>query len=132
MAGRLTAEDRLEILDLLGRYAHAQDDGDPERFLSCFIPDAELDIGYRLVSGAAELREFADYFAKKPGRPGWQHHITTVSMDGDDEHCSVRSYLVWLTRNAEGASQISGHADYFDECVKVDGRWLLARHVVKV
>jgi hypothetical protein len=131
MAERLTAEDRLEIMDLLARYCQAQDDGSPGDFLACFIPDAEMDVTYRTVAGEAEMQAFADYFAAKPGRP-WQHHVTTTSMQGDAERCRVRSYMLLFTRNAQGESQLSGHADYLDECVKVDGRWLMAKHVVKI
>jgi len=131
MPGRLSVEDRLEVMDLLARYCQAQDDGSPEDFLACFIPDAEMDVTYRIVSGAAEMRAFADYFAAKPGRP-WRHTLTTTSIQGDAERCWARSYMIMFTRNAQGQSQLSGHADYFDECVKVDGRWLIAKHVVKI
>ena len=74
-APRLTADDRLEIIDLLARYAYAMDGTDPQAFLDCFIPDAELDIGYRTVKGAAELRREFPPTISPPSRAG--HGITT-------------------------------------------------------
>jgi hypothetical protein len=129
--GRLTADDRLEIMDLLSRYAYAMDGTDPQAFLACFIPDAEMDIGYRTVKGEAEMRAFADYFAAKPGRP-WYHQITTVSIEGDCARARSRCYMLMTTLDEEGRTQHAGCCNYQDEFVKVDGRWLFASHKVVV
>src|SRR5688572_9573909 len=131
MAGRMSVEDRLDVLDLLARYAHAQDEANIEGFLGCFTPDAHLDLPDKQVSGP-DLRAFAEYFAAKPGRPGWQHHITNSVIDGDGDRCRVKSLLLWITRDAEGRSVLSGQATYIDDCVKTDGRWLIARHTVRI
>lgn len=120
----------MDVLDLLARYGQAMDGTDPQAFLDCFISDAELDIGYRTVKGADELREFADYFAAKPGRP-WYHHITTTTFSGDAERCCTRSYLLMTSLDAEGKSQVHGCAVYLDEFAKRDGRWLFAKHTVE-
>jgi hypothetical protein len=130
-SGRLTADDRLAIMDLLARYAYAMDGTDPAAFLACFIPDAEMDIGYRTVKGEAEMSEFADYFAAKPGRP-WYHHITTISIEGHAGSARSRSYMLMTNLDEEGRTQHAGCCNYLDEFVKVDGRWLFARHTVVV
>lgn len=131
MTARLSADDRLEVMDLLAHYAYAMDGTDAQAFLDCFIPDAELDIGYRTVKGEAELREFADYFMNKPGRP-WYHHISTISIEGDGQRCRTRSYMLMTSLDEAGKSQVHGCANYHDEFVKVAGRWLIARHTVIV
>lgn len=131
MPDPLTADDRLEIMDLLARYAHAMDGTDPEAFLACFIPDAEMDIGYRTVKGEVEMRDFADYFAAKPGRP-WYHHITTIAIEGDAEGARSRCYMLMTDLDEEGRTRHAGCCIYFDEFVKQDGRWLMARHKVVV
>ena len=107
------------------------DGSDPQAFLDCFIPDAEMDIGYRTVKGEAEMREFADYFAAKPGRP-WYHHITTISIEGDAERCRSRSYMIMTVLDEAGGTKLNGSCNYLDEFVKVDGRWLFAKHTVVV
>lgn len=107
MPAPLTAEDRFEITNLLARYAYAMDGTDPQAFLDCFIPDAEMDIGYRTVSGEAEMREFADYFAAKPGRP-WYHHITTISIEGDSERARSRCYMIMTDLDEEGRTRLAG------------------------
>jgi hypothetical protein len=127
----LTADDRFEVMDLIARYAYAMDGTDPQAFLDCFTPDAELDIGYRTVKGAAELREFADYFAAKPGRP-WYHHITTISIEGDGQRCRSRCYMIMTSLDDEGRTQHAGCCNYLDEFVRVEGRWLFAKHTVIV
>jgi uncharacterized protein (TIGR02246 family) len=131
MPGPLTTEDRLAITDLLSRYAYAMDGTDPHAFLACFAPDAEMDIGYRKVSGGAEMREFADYFAAKPGRP-WYHHITTISIQGDAGRARSRCYMLMTSLDDEGRTQHAGCCNYLDEYVKLDGRWLFAKHTVVV
>lgn len=131
MPGPLTADDRLDIADLLARYAHAMDGTDPQAFLACFIPDAEMDIGYRTVSGEAEMREFADYFTAKPGRP-WYHHISTIAIEGDQERARSRSYMLMTDLDEQGRTRHAGCCTYFDEFVKIDDRWLMARHRVVV
>jgi hypothetical protein len=132
MAEPLSVEDRLDILDLMARYSHAQDEGDVEAFIACYVADPVLDVTYKTVEGAAALREFAEYFAAKPGRPGWQHHITSSVIDGDSERCTVKSHLLFIVRDPQEGSKVSGHATYYDDCLKQDGRWRIARHVVKV
>jgi uncharacterized protein (TIGR02246 family) len=132
MAARLTVEDRLDVLDLLARYAHAQDEADIEGFLGCFTTDAVLDLPDKQVAGADDLRAFAEYFAAKPGRPGWQHHITNSVIDGEGDSCRVKSFLLWITKDGEGRSVVSGQATYIDDCVKTDGGWRIARHAVLV
>ena len=40
----LTTADRLEILELLGRYAHAIDSGDGEAYADCFTDDGVIEL----------------------------------------------------------------------------------------
>lgn len=40
----LTPEDRLDILDLMARYAWAIDTGDTDAYVACFTPDAVLNM----------------------------------------------------------------------------------------
>lgn len=129
MTHTLSADDRLDILELLARYVRAMDDADVEAFIACFTPEPELDILGKRVSGAAELRRFAEEYAAWPGRPGWQHHINAVTFEGGGERCQVRSYVMWITRSAEGEMTLRGCSNYLDDCVKSGGRWLFARHV---
>ncbi len=131
MAAPLTADDRLAITDLLARYAYAMDGTDPQAFLACFAPDAEMDIGYRTVKGEAEMREFADYFAAKPGRP-WYHHVTTISIEGDADRARSRCYMIMTSLDEDGRTQHAGCCNYLDEFVKIEGCWLFAKHTVVV
>jgi len=129
MTEPLSTEDRLALTELLARYARAMDDADVEAFIACFTPEPELDILGKRVSGASELRLFAEDYAAWPGRPGWQHHINALTFEGDAERCRVRSYVMWITRGPDGEMTLRGCSNYLDDCVKMGGRWLFARHV---
>ena len=71
----LSAEDRLDIMDLYARYAWAMDSGDTEGFLDVFLPDATLFMS-RTATGHAELRAWHERFLKDSGFPGSQHFAT--------------------------------------------------------
>ena len=78
------------------------------------------------------MRDFADYGQEaRSAGPGGVDTISTSAMEGDGERCRVRSYMVLFTKGADGKAEHGGHVDYIDECVKADGRWLMAKHTVR-
>ncbi|MBM3594831.1 MAG: nuclear transport factor 2 family protein [Alphaproteobacteria bacterium] len=131
MDAPLNADDRLAIMGLLARYAHVMDGTDPQAFLACFIPDAEMDVGCRTAKGEAEMRDFADYFAAKRGRPSC-HHITTIAIEGDAERARSRCYMLITDLDEQGRTRHAGCCTHLDELVKIDDRWLIARRRVVV
>jgi hypothetical protein len=40
--------------------------------------------------------------------------------------------MIMASRDEEGGNKLDGSCNYFDEFVKVDGRWLFAKHTVIV
>jgi hypothetical protein len=57
---RISAEDRLDILDLLGRYFFAVDTGDHDGVLACFAQDGMVLYGTgESFQGPEELKQFA-------------------------------------------------------------------------
>ena len=85
--------DRIEIDDLLTRYAAALDSKDWDLFSTCFTPDAAID--YTAAGGIkGTLPEVRSWLAEvMPRFPMTQHLVTnrSVQLDGDSATC--RSYL---------------------------------------
>ena len=123
-------EDRLEILDLLGRYAHAYDSGDREALKEIFTDDAEL----RIVGDVGQVP------ATMPGReaildgligkwtairPEQRRHVATnlVVLEQTETTARAASYFV-LIATTEGRAELLATGRYDDELVKgADGRW---------
>ena len=123
-AQQLSAEDRLDIMDLYARYAWAMDSGDTEAFLDVFLPDATLYMS-RSATGHAELRRWHERFLKDSGFPGSQHFATQfrfVEVEGN--RVKTRVYVARLYRlPGTTHSSVIWQGYYTDTCVKVDGRW---------
>jgi len=93
----LTAEDKLEIHELIARYNRAVDGGDAEGWVATFTPDGvfqSLLVGVH--RGHDELRAFADDFVSGSydAWTGGQHWIGSVIIDGDRSRASVFSYHI--------------------------------------
>jgi len=120
----LSAEDRLDIMDLYARYAWAMDSGDTEAFLDVFLPDATLFMS-RKATGHAELRAWHERFLRDSGFPGSQHFATQFRLiEGEGNRVRTRVYVARLYRlPGTTHSTVICQGYYTDTCVKVDGRW---------
>jgi hypothetical protein len=117
--------DRLEIDDLISRYATAVDSRDWDLFRSCFVPDAAID--YTTAGGASGgvddiakwLEETLSLFSLSV------HYVTNreVTLDGD----SANGWLAYFNPNtlADGSVLMSG-GHYRDAYVRTDDGWKFA------
>ena len=123
-------DERMRVIELLGRYGRLIDRRDWAALAEIFTTDATFDlsaIGGPLLSGLPEIQ---DYMARRAKHPV-SHHITNAHLErveGDSLHSSCMLVAV----QADG-SVASGH--YADELVRAtDGlrirrrqfSWLLA------
>jgi ketosteroid isomerase-like protein len=123
---RLSADDRLDIMDLIARYAYTLDSGDLDGYVNNFAPDAVLFENHR---GQAQIREFVASLMRQ-GRAGplpsgdvaYRHFVGSPVIDGAGTTATVHSYLLWVNMGAD--PPVSSAAEYTDQCVKLDGRWL--------
>jgi uncharacterized protein (TIGR02246 family) len=127
MASRLTADDKLEIIELATRYARAADVCDEETFGDVFAPDGVLIIRGETIGGPEEVRaRLRQRWANAPEPPLGQHHVSDFVFDGDAERCTSRCYVTMLVAAADGVrTTVMGH--YVDEVVKRGGRWFFAK-----
>jgi uncharacterized protein (TIGR02246 family) len=122
---RLSADDRLDIMDLIARYTHTLDSGDLDGYVNNFAPDALL---FERHKGREQIREFVAGLMRE-GRAGplpngdvaYRHFAGQPTIDGAGDHATVHSYLLWVNMGSE--PPVSSAAEYFDEVVKLDGRW---------
>ena len=124
--------DRIEIQDLLTRYALAIDTKDWALLDTCFVPDAHLD--YTSTGGKKgpypELRQWlAEVLAPFAVT---MHFIGNTSVRVEGERAHARTYL-WNPMGlgkAEGALEwfaVSAH--YVDDLVRTDGGWRIQKRV---
>ncbi len=124
----LSADDRLEILELAARYNFAIDHWLPEEFADTFTDDGIFRGGSAVrAQGRAGLIAYAQQRAAQ-GRP-LRHFTSNAIIDGDGNEARLRLYLVaYDISDGIGPPYVMG--TYDDRVVKVNGKWKFAqRHV---
>lgn len=128
--------DRLDILDLLGRYAHAYDSGDREALTRLFVENAEFVIQGRVghVPSVMQGRDaiIEGLVAKRlVMQPEQRRHIATnlVVLEQTDSVARAASYLV-LIATLDGSPRTLATGRYEDDLVKCeDGSWRILRRL---
>jgi len=125
-------EARAEISELCSAYAIACDEHDMRRLTSLFAPDAELDSPSKLLSAKgrdAIVQNYIKLFKIRGPGMHWTHdHF--VHFDAND---SSRASGVVLS-HAETCPGDQGSVAamrYEDEYVRLDGRWVFRKRVLK-
>lgn len=120
------------LVDLCNAYAFAVDTEDVEGIGACFTDDAvfgQRDTGVEsVVHGSAAVKEmFVQVYANTRAR--W-HGVANHRSTRIDDHATGMPYLVAIADlNSGGRLVYHGYRD--DEYVRVDGRWLIARRVLR-
>ena len=122
--------DRLEIHELLARYARAVDDRDWDLYRSVFTDDAHID--YTSAGGIAGGRdEVADFLAEAFAGVRWaQHYVTNVEVDLDGDRAEVRA-MFYNPMHLPGMSEPSFCGGrYRHQMVRTEQGWR-SRHLVE-
>lgn len=115
--------DKLEIHELLARYARGVDEHDWDLYRSVFTDDAYID--YSSAGFAAGPRDevtaqLEQGFATIP----WsQHYITNIEIDlsGDEAHARAMFYNPMQLPGVDSPSQCGGY--YHHDLVRTDDGW---------
>ena len=120
---KLTADDRLDIQELMARYSRAIDFGRWEEMPEFFTDDCTLDFGK--VMGSHKGREAVKTFGTMLAGAGltMRHYVTNVMIEGEGDHATATTYVLAFTGQIGSLMPTTGR--YEDELRKVGGRWLL-------
>jgi hypothetical protein len=120
---RLTAEDRLDIQDLMARYSRAIDFGRWDELPTFFTDDCTLDFGK--VMGSHRGKDAVRGFATMLAGTGltMRHYVTNCIIEGVADRATATTYVLAFTGQIGSLMPTTGR--YEDELKKVDGRWLL-------
>jgi uncharacterized protein (TIGR02246 family) len=132
-ASRLSADDRLAIMDLVARYAYTLDSGDLDGYANNFAPDGVL---FGRHTGRQQIKDYVAQLQLE-GRAGplpdgdvaYRHFVGSPVIDGAGDKAIVHSYLLWVNMGSE--PPVSAAAEYTDECVKLDGQWFFQSRVLR-
>lgn len=96
----LTAEDRLEILDLCSRYYLTTDEKDVDGFMTCWADhdDIRFESVFGTYAGRAAIRAFEDEHVHRGMAIGKRHLVGNVTIQPGEtpDVALVTSYLVVL------------------------------------
>jgi ketosteroid isomerase-like protein len=127
---RLSAEDRLDIIELMARYAWAYDCLDAAALAATFTPDGILAVsGKVMAQGQAGFASFIATAAAMRQANGWQHltdhHVFTAH---DATHCTVHSYYLMPESDAAGGNVHLRAMGYYESlCQRTRQGWRFAR-----
>lgn len=131
----LSAADRIEIHELLARYAWSLDTGDEEGFVACFAADSELRWEVFETPGSwhghAALRRFIAYFRARPESAGRQHHVSNVIVEATPAGARARAYVLVALGSGDGPHRLHVMGYYEDDCIRTPQGWKLARRVIR-
>jgi uncharacterized protein (TIGR02246 family) len=129
--------DRMEIEDLMWRYARALDTNDADAYASLYTPDGQFSSGANATKGRDALKKMiADSRQRRveaeakgePKRPPMYHmHANHRVQFTDKDHARMEAYHI--TAVAAGGNntplRVAGVGRSLDELVRVNGQWLI-------
>jgi ketosteroid isomerase-like protein len=121
----MSAEEKIEVIDLLAGYAFLLDRGDVAGYADQFTPDGVFESGSGPVSGRAAIEELVRSIVErsKADNARGAHVMGIPSIRGDAQSCEAETYLLLLRQSDAGPIEIRAIGCYSDEIVKHEGRW---------
>ena len=95
MRAKISVEDRLDLQDLIARYAWALDTGDVEGYLDCFFEDGWIEHDPPgLCKGRDEIRKLTEFlwYEHPFNYLGRQHRLSQVLMAPEPDGVRIRAF----------------------------------------
>lgn len=130
---RISADDRLDIIELMAKYAWSYDTSDVEGFAHTFTPDGIVEVfGKEMARGRETMRSFLEQGFAMRGDKGWQHLTDHHHFrDYDGKSCTIYSYYFMTEGDGNGANvHLRAMGYYISHCVKIDHRWFFKKRAV--
>jgi ketosteroid isomerase-like protein len=131
----LSVEDRLDVMDLVARYAECVDSGDVAGYAALFTEDGVIEHSAGTVRGRGEIQAWVEGVVKRGGvgkESRVKHVMGLPVIRGDGERATSRAYVTIPRHMESGEIVIRLAGTYFDDCVKVDGQWLFEKRVIQL
>jgi hypothetical protein len=125
---KLSAEDRLDILELYALYAHAEDAGDNMGFLACWDEDGVLEGPRGHFEGHNGLSEFFD--ALMPTNKGKRHVTVNHLIHATEKGAEVASNFLLI--DVAETTRLVGSGSYRDSLRHSGGTWRISKRVVSL
>ena len=127
--------DKLDIQEVLIRYANALDSREHELLNDVFLADADID--YTAVGGVrGNLQEWQEWLHPAMSRfESWQHLMANfvIELDGDRATALTRCHNPLQGRRADGSTYVfHAGARYHDSLVRTGDGWRIAKRVLGV
>lgn len=135
MAEPLSAQDRLDVMEVLARYPFCLDRPDVEGLAQVFAPDAVLEgiggryEGIEAIFGWARGLIAGGRVGADP--PQLVHFVGLPFIEGDSQRCFSRTYSVILTYDEAKQITVPLVGSYEDELVKGRDGWRIQRRVIR-
>lgn len=124
----LSADDRLSILETIARYNLAADRRDVKATIDLYAGDGFIDGDFEATAGDRFAGDLERIFEMEGTLK--RHVSVNHVIEGGEGKAQVESLLIVV--EGEAAPGVGASALIRDEMVKQDGRWLIARHTVKI
>jgi 3-phenylpropionate/cinnamic acid dioxygenase small subunit len=116
--------DKLEIQELLARYARGVDTKDWELLRTVFTPDATIDFGRSSEDSAGPRDKVIAWLERSlTPMPMMQHIITNVEVDLDGDRATVRAYFFNPMRLPGTTEESFCGGRYHHEVVRTPEGW---------
>jgi hypothetical protein len=124
----LSADDRLDILDLLARANWAADAKDVEGTAAHYLPDGRITGAFTARPGADFRPDLQRMYAGEGTRK--RHALVNPVIEGSGDAARV----TWMMPvfEAEMAPALVATCRVTDELVRQDGRWLIRLHTIEI
>ena len=124
----LTADDRMEIQELASQYACAMDCNDLDSWISTWAADGVWVGRAGAYNGREQLLKLLPDLGERV--QGKRHIMTNHIIKGNQSTAIMTCYLLVVEAKVGGNSTVTG--TYSDELIKVDGRWVFSKRVMKL
>ncbi len=136
MSQKIPLEDRLDVHDMIARYAWALDVGDEAGYLDCFLPDATMEHHPPgKVQGREAIRGLVHFlwYEHPNDYLGRQHRMSQVLMTREGEDVRIKAFWSILQHFADQRNEVFGLGTW-DALARrcEDGQWRLAHLFVDI
>lgn len=133
----MSALDRLEVMELIGRYQQCVDAGDDEAYAANFVPNGVIEAPSGVFNGQEQIKDMIRDLVRNGrigGDPPVVRHFISMPyiFSGDDQRCGARTYMLTFGCDDEGDLIADTHWTYVDDIVKHEGKWLFERRKFQV